>query len=139
MISPLREFGKELRKLINSDKVLELLEGTAESWGYGGCWILAAAVAEHLGPPAELMVVQNLKDGIPTDHVVVKYVDLYIDHNGTQTRRELAKNLVEMGSGNRLVPFTKKLQKIAYEEFGIPWVPEIIDQLTSVLNKRFGS
>jgi hypothetical protein len=95
----LRAFGKELGKLIRSDEVLPLAgEG---DWGAGGCWILAQALVDFLGPPAELVAVseRRFEDEIlvPVSHVVVRYGDLYIDDSGTQTEEELIEGLEDEG------------------------------------------
>lgn len=45
-MSELKQFGKALRKLINSPKVFSLLRDG--DWGAGGCWQLASALADFV-------------------------------------------------------------------------------------------
>lgn len=140
-IRTLGEFGRELRKLINGDEVFALLEeGLGNDWGSGGCWILAAAVAEHLGPPAKLMAIRS--DSNLVEHVVVQYGDLYVDYKGTSDLRKLLgdfKSEYPYRTGIRLVPFTAKMKQEAFDNVMIPYEPRIVKLLTSILNREFGS
>lgn len=92
-----KTFGHALRRYINSNNVFRLLADG--DWGAGGCWTLAEALAEYLGPPAQLITVSEqrmTKDSmikVPVSHIVVRFNDLFIDYNGVQTRTELLENL----------------------------------------------
>ena len=134
-MSELKQFGKALRKLINSPKVFSLLhEG---DWGAGGCWQLAAALVEFMGPPAEL--VSLVSDGI-VQHILVKYDDMYIDSNGAQTIKELERNVVKdphYRSEVKLVKFTKKLQYKTELQGYIPCDVGIVKALRSEIYKSF--
>ncbi len=139
-MSEAKEFGKALRKLINSPKVFSLLhEG---DWGAGGCWQLAAALVEFIGPSAELWAIVStggLEDLV--EHVVVKYDDLYIDYNGTQTKRELERSisgdLRYRGRVLEIVKFTKKLQEKTRGQGYIPCDVAVVKKLKSYLHGAF--
>jgi len=136
MVRELKQFGRELRRLINSPEVFSLLrEG---DWGAGGCWVLASALVEFLGSPAELYVVTS--DGM-VEHVLVRYVDMYIDNNGAQTKKELDRNISEdphyQDRSWRLGKFTKKLQERAREEGYIDCDIGMVKALRSYLYKAF--
>lgn len=140
--APLREFGLELRKLLNSGEVFSLLD--EGDWGAGGCWALAAALYEYLGAPAEIYVVSETRPGdledtvIPVSHIVVKYVDLYIDYNGAQTQKELIRNLKKEGySEPELKRMTRSLAKAAAGH-GIPCDVRVVKKLLGHLYQRFG-
>lgn len=130
------EFGKELRKLLNSKEVFALLsEG---DWGAGGCWTLANALMAYFGPPAELVAVSESRPGVPVSHVVVKYVDLYVDYNGAQTKTQLMRNLGKEGYKDpELKPMTRKLEKEAARH-GIPCDLWASRELLKHLNENFG-
>jgi hypothetical protein len=139
----LKEFGKELRKLINSAPVFTLLkEG---DWGAGGCWTLAEALSEYLGPPAEVMVVSERREGgedinVPVSHVVVKYADLYIDYNGAQTEKQLLKSLEKEGYAYpELNDFSEDLKEHAYGQWGMKCDPRAKKELLKHLRRRFGT
>lgn len=141
----LKEFGKELRKLINSDEVFALLkEG---DWGAGGCWTLAEALAEYLGPPAEVMVVSERREGgggedidVPVSHVVVKYEDLFIDYNGAQTEKQLIRNLEKEGYDYpELNDFSEDLMEYASSEWGVTCDTLVKKELLKHLRRRFGT
>lgn len=142
MPETLKEFGKELRKLLNSGEVFALLhEG---DWGASGCWTLAAALEKYLGPPAELWAVSETRPGdledtvIPVSHVVVRYDDIFIDYNGAQTGRQLIRNLERGGySEPELNRMTKKLAREAAAT-GIPCDIEAARELVKHLRRRFG-
>ncbi len=139
-MSELRRFGKSLRRLINSPKVFSLLrEG---DWGAGGCWQLAAALVEFMGPPAELWAIRStggLEDLI--EHVLVKYDDMYIDYNGAQTKKELERNISKdphyRGRVLEIVKFTKKLREETRRQGYIPCDPGIVKALRSELYESF--
>jgi hypothetical protein len=136
----LRQFGKELRKLINSPKVFSLLE--AGDWGAGGCWTLAEALVEYLGPPARIMVISERcgQEGdvyVPVSHFIVQYGDIYIDYNGAQTELELFRNLEkEDYSCPGLNEFGPELGEFAREH--IFCNREAKRELLKHLRKRFG-
>lgn len=135
-----KEFGKALRKLINSPKVFSLLrEG---DWGAGGCWQLAAALVEFIGHSAELWAVVStggLEDLV--EHVVVKYDGFYIDYNGTQTKKELERNISKdphyRGRVLEIVKFTKKLQEKTFGQGYIPCDVAVVKKLKSYLHGAF--
>lgn len=135
MIPAIRRFGKELREFINSDPVFSLLpEG---DWGAGGCWILAEAIKQFLGPPAELWAIHS--SVLPVEHVVVKDGDAYFDYNGASTKKEL---LAEFASsypsrkGVGLAPMTADRATRAHET-GIPCETWYVKPLVTKLNARF--
>lgn len=138
-MSELKRFGKALRRLINSPEVFALLpEG---DWGAGGCWELAAALVEFMGPPAELWAIVTKKHKDMVDHVVVKYDDIYIDYNGAQTIDELYQNISEdptYGRDPKLVRFTKALQEKTTDLGYVPCDPLIVKALRSALYRAFG-
>lgn len=135
----LKAFGKELRKLINSPEVFALLEDG--DWGAGGCWTLAEALAEYLGPPAEVMVVSESREehDVPVSHVVVQYDDVYIDYNGAQTERELFRNLekedYEYPELNEFIP---TLREYAASEWGVSCDNRAKRELLKHLRTTFG-
>lgn len=139
----LKEFGKRLRRFIRTEEVFGLLkEG---DWGAGGCWTLAEALEEYLGPPARLMVISEGRPGedgeelyVPVSHVVVQYADIYIDHNGAQTEKELFASLFEEGyESPELVEFTAGMRDLAGRSDVAcdPWAKR---ELLKHLRKRFG-
>ena len=139
-MSELKKFGKALRRLINSPKVFSLLhEG---DWGAGGCWQLAAALVEFMGPPAELWAIVST-GGLEelVEHVMVKYDDLYIDYNGAQTKKELERNILKdphyRGCVLEIVKFTKKLQEQTHGQGYIPCDIGIVEALRSELYREF--
>lgn len=136
MPATLSAFGRRLRKVINRPDVFGILaEG---DWGAGGCWILAEALARFLGPPARILAV-GYPGRVQVDHVVVEYGDVYIDYLGAQTEDELRRNLAKERPGMGvpfLVPFTKRLQRVA-EATGIPCDPTDVKRLLSVLHEAF--
>jgi hypothetical protein len=141
----LKEFGKELRKLINSGQVFALLkEG---DWGAGGCWTLGEALAEYLGPPAEILVVSERREGggggdidVPVSHVVVKYADLYIDYNGAQTEKQLLKSLEKEGYDYpELNDFSEDLKEYAHGQWGMKCDLGVKKELLKHLRRRFGT
>lgn len=135
MLASVREFGRELREFINSDEVFAILpEG---DWGAGGCWILAEALKQFLGPPAELWAVYS--SVLPVEHVVVKDGDAYFDYNGASTRKEILSEFASSypgRSGIGLAPLTAKRATRA-RETGIPCEPWYVKPLVSKLNARF--
>lgn len=135
MTPQVRKFGKELREFINSDEVFSILpEG---DWGAGGCWILAEALNQFLGPPAELWAVYS--SVLPVEHVVVKDGDAYFDYSGASTKNEI---IAEFSSsypdrkGIGLAKLTKYRASRAHET-GIPCEPWYVKDLVSRLNIRF--
>jgi len=134
-MSELKRFGKSLRRLINSPKVFSLLhEG---DWGTGGCWQLATALQEFMGPPAKLVAL--VSEGI-VQHVLVQYVDIYIDYNGAQTAKELERNVANdphYRGKVKLVNFTKKLQLETMSDGYIPCDIGIVKALRSELYRLF--
>lgn len=139
-MSELKQFGKALRRLINSPKVFSLLrEG---DWGAGGCWQLAAALADFMGSPAELWAIVST-GGLEelVEHVVVKYNDLYVDYNGVQTKKELERNISKdphyRGRVLEMVKFTKRLQEEAHGQGYIPCDIGIVKALRSELYRAF--
>ncbi len=143
MPATLKEFGKELRRFLNSSEPFSLLhEG---DWGAGGCWILGQALVEFLGPPARLIAVseQRARDMedviIPVSHVAVQYADIYIDYNGAQTEKEFIKNLESEGYEDpEIHRMTKKLGREAIQ-YGIPCDFTIVKDLISMLRRKFGA
>lgn len=135
MIPAIRKFGKELREFINSDEVFSILpEG---DWGAGGCWILAEALKQFLGPPAELWAVYS--SVLPVEHVVVKDWDVYFDYNGASTKKEILSEFASSypdRSGIGLARLTLKRALRAHET-GIPCEPWLVKPLVSKLNTRF--
>lgn len=146
-IITLKSLGKALRKFINTDEVITILaEG---DWGAGGCWILAETLKRWLREPARLMAVVTPNQFVrfepehyvapySVDHVVVEYVDLFIDYNGAQTEAELLRNLREEGYQNpRLVEFTSELAEEA-RAGGIPCEYWQVKRLLELISKKFG-
>lgn len=125
-------FVDRLHDFLNRDDVFEIL-GDDGDWGGGGCWILAEALVEWLGPPADL-VAMRLR-GIPgagkhliIDHVMVKLGGRYIDYGGWKRRSDFS---------GQVVPFTPELQDEA-EQSGIPHNHEKVMALIGKLNEEFG-
>lgn len=135
MTPAIRKFGQELREFINSDEVFSILpEG---DWGAGGCWILAEALKQFLGPPAELWAVYS--SVLPVEHVVVKDGDAYFDYNGASTKEEILGEFrfsYPDRKGTGLAPLTVYRAQRA-EETGIPCEPWYVKPLVSKLNARF--
>lgn len=144
MPETLTDFGRKLRKFLNSyGGPLHLLhEG---DWGAGGCWILGQALVEFLGPPAKLIVVSERRARdlynivIPVSHIAVQYDDVYIDYNGAQTEKQFIRSLEREGYQDpEIHPMTKKLAREA-DKSGIPCDSTIVNDLVSMLHKKFGS
>jgi hypothetical protein len=143
MPATLKEFGKELRSYLNSyGGPLRLLhEG---DWGAGGCFILAQALVEFLGPPARLIVVSERRPRdlydiiVPVSHVAVQYDDTYIDYRGAHTEKQFIRNLEREGYQDpEIHPMTRKLAREAEKE-GIPCDFTIVKDLVSMLHQHFG-
>lgn len=143
MPATFREFGKELRKFLNSyGGPLSLLD--EGDWGAGGCWILGRALVEFLGPPARLIVVserrpRDMEDLIvPVSHVAVQYDDVYIDYRGVRTEREFIRNLEREGYQDpEIHRMTKKLAREA-DQAGIPCNITVVRDLVAMLRRKFG-
>ena len=142
MPETLKEFGKELRKFLNSygGPMRLLREG---DWGAGGCWILGQALVEFLGPPARLVAVserrrRDLHDLImPVSHVAVQYGDVYIDYRGAQSEKQFIRNLERDGYEDpEIHPMTKKLAREA-DKSGIPCDFTIVMDLVTMLRQKF--
>jgi len=135
MLPSIREFGRELREFINSPEVFAILpEG---DWGAGGCWILARALMEFLGPPAELWAIAT--EHFDVEHVVVKDGDAYFDYNGASTKRELLAEFRSAYLNRRtvkLVPMTSR-RIVRADEVGIPCEPHLVKRLRSMLEAKF--
>jgi len=135
MLPSIKQFGRELREFINSPEVFAILpEG---DWGSGGCWILARALAEFLGPPAELMAIAS--HYFEVEHVVVKDGPAYFDYDGASTRGELLdKFRAEYPDRKnvRLVRMTPR-RIVRADEIGIPCEPHLVKQLRTMLDNRF--
>lgn len=135
MTPEIRRFGKELRKFINSDPVFSILpEG---DWGAGGCWILARALAEFLGPPAELRSIAS--EFFEVEHVVVKDGSAYFDYNGASTKDELLAQFRAEYPDRKIVKVVKMTPRriLRADEIGIPCEPRYVKDLVSKLNARF--
>lgn len=140
----LKQFGKELRKLLNSPEVFAILiDG---DWGAGGCWTLAEALAGYLGAPAQINVVSERRDApeggwieVPISHFVVRYDDIYIDYNGAQTEKELIRNLEREGyEYPNLHPFTPELREYAEGAWDLSCDLGAKRELLKHLRRRFG-
>lgn len=143
MPETLKEFGKELRKFLNSygGPYRLLHEG---DWGAGGCWILAQALVEFLGPPARLIIVSERRPRdlydiiIPVSHVAVQYDDLYIDYKGAQTQKQFIRSLEREGYQDpQIHRMTKKLVREA-DRSGIPCDLTVVRELVKMLWREFG-
>lgn len=140
----LKQFGKELRKLLNSAQVFSLLQDG--DWGAGGCWTLAEALAEYLGSPAEIWVISEQRESqkgeiidVPVSHVLVRYDDVFIDYNGAQTEEELFRNLKKEGyEYPQLADFTAELREYAESEWGVACDVLAKQELLKHLRQRFG-
>lgn len=136
MTPEIKRFGEELREFINSDPVFSILpEG---DWGAGGCWILAQALKEYLGPPAELWAIVAPEERV--QHVLVKDGDAFFDFLGAQTGQEALDNFLEVepwAGSVGLMPLTKHLALRA-SEGGIPCEPRYVKKLVAKLRARFG-
>lgn len=135
MTPAIRKFGQDFREFINSDEVFSILpEG---DWGAGGCWILAEALKQFLGPPAELWAIYS--SVLPVEHVVVKDGDAYFDYNGASTKKEILSEFASSypnRTGVGLAPLTAYRARRA-QETGIPCEPWYVKDLVSRLNARF--
>lgn len=86
-----RQLGHALKRLLQTKKAMDVLRPySIEEWGYGGCWILAAALKKLIGPKAKLYYVGS---PMGVEHVVVRVGDLYLDQDGAQTASQLVKKL----------------------------------------------
>jgi len=135
------EFTRKLRKLINRNDVIALLDqgdfAPGGDWGAGGCWILAAALKSLLGSKGHLWAVLDARD-IP-QHVAVKHGNLYLDYRGARTREKFLRDVRDdlmVPSTVRLAPFTRKLQSQAAEA-GIPYDPKIARKLVALMRAEF--
>ena len=131
----LREFGEAVRELVHRDDVIDLLrEG---DFGAGGCWALARALKEFLGPPAELWAIVSNENLV--EHVVTLYGDVYLDYDGAHTEQDLIERFLDeypdraWARMNRLVPTRAKA---AYKA-GIPCDPWVVKKLVSLMNRNF--
>ena len=133
----LKTFGSKLKKLINSPAVFSLLpEG---DWGAGGCWMLAEAVKQFLGAPAELVAVVD-RSGM-VEHILVRYVDTYVDSNGAQNFMELRKSIAEDPHYKKarysILKFSDRLRSRTIDEGYIPLDQSVVRSLVKVMHEAF--
>jgi hypothetical protein len=137
MTPEIKRFGEELREFINSDEIISILpEG---DWGAGGCWILAEALKQYLGPPAELWSIVTLPED-RVQHVLVKDAGVFFDFLGAQTGQEALDNFLEVDpvpGAVGLVPLTQDRASRASES-GIPCERKHVGRLVAMLKARFG-
>jgi hypothetical protein len=130
-----------LHRFLNSARIFTLCkEG---DWGAGGCWTLAEALADFLGPEAVVMAVSEQRTvggktlDIPVSHLVVRMGDVYIDYLGVQTRTRLFKNLVRDGYQRPVLQdFGPALRQQAEREFTCD--PVAKSELVKRLRQRYG-
>ncbi len=135
MTPAVKEFGRELREFINSPEVFEILpEG---DWGAGGCWILARALAEFLGPPAELWAIAS--DQFEVEHVVVKDSGAYFDYDGASTEKEILAEFRAAYPNRNKVKLVRMTPRriLRADEIGIPCEPHLVKKLRSMLEAKF--
>jgi len=131
----LQEFGDAVRDLVWRDDVIELLpEG---DYGAGGCWALARAIQEFLGPPAELWAIASNYNLV--EHVVVRYGDVYLDYDGASTERKLIARFLDeytypaWAAVRKLDPARARFAR----KVGIPCDPWVVKKLVSLMNRNF--
>jgi hypothetical protein len=129
-----RGFGRLLARFLKTREAMNILRSyDLDEWGFGGCWILAAALKRLIGHPAELYYVGS---PMGVEHVVVRIGNLYLDQDGGQTGKELKEKLrVERPF---IEPFGKREQKIAAES-GTYCPLDAVNELWMALAKRFGA
>jgi hypothetical protein len=91
----LRHFGRDLRRWLYSKRgAWPILPETYSTWLEGGCWLLARALHEWIGPASELWAIYSWMDsdfhaGKMPQHVVVKVGDCYLDGDGASSKEQL--------------------------------------------------
>lgn len=132
----LKRFGDELRDFINTDEVLSILpEG---DWGAGGCWIMAEAVKQYLGPPAELWAIVASEERV--QHVLVKDAGVFFDYLGANTGQEAVDKFLEVEPWTGSIILTPLTNHLALKaaEGGIPCERRHVKRLVTMLKARFG-
>jgi hypothetical protein len=89
-----RLFARDFKHWLNHEGWKFLPEEYA-SWTAGGCWLLARALHQWVGDPAELWTIYSevgsdvLRPDVIPQHVVVRIGNCYLDGNGAWTEKQL--------------------------------------------------
>lgn len=126
-----QQFGRKLKKLVARPEIAALAKG---EWEFGGCWTLAEAVKEFIGPKAKLYAIRS--DGVNIQHVVVKYGASYIDFNGAQTKAQLMESIDQSLEDPELIPFTEWDQRNA-EAMSLRADRPVVSRLVEIMNEYF--
>jgi hypothetical protein len=80
-------FTLALQRVLALPDAREILErGGGGTWTRGGCWILAQALCEHLGPPsASVQAIGDRVNFIGPEHWLVRVGDVVVDGDGAAT------------------------------------------------------
>jgi hypothetical protein len=87
------DFGRRLRRLLQTDEAYEILGPDGGDWTAGGCWVLGEALTAWAGSAAGRYVVIDY--GTP-HHMVIRLGGLYVDGDGASTKRSLLKRWAEV-------------------------------------------
>lgn len=86
------EIGERLDAALEADESYEILDEIAGgTWTAGGCWLLAATLAEilGLGSSALFALVDAARNPKAAQHVVLAYGGGYLDGDGWSTEEQL--------------------------------------------------
>lgn len=92
---------KTIKQILNSDEAYKILDSSDANnctFQFGGCWILADALAEYYDSP--VFVVYNKTKKI-VEHFVIKINNSYVDSDGIQSEMQLINKVSEDGGYNK--------------------------------------
>lgn len=131
-----------LQRVLTSYDGYKVLGDHLNSWTQGGCWTLAQALREWIGPRAAMYCVRGRQRGreIQIHHVLVRVGDFYIDGEGIDRRPGRVKKTWTRLEGLKDVTvetFLPRYRRAAIA-FGIECPPAAVKRVVSLLKKNFG-
>lgn len=128
-------FGRELHVWLQRHPRFRFIINSPIEFVPGGCWFMAEALHEWLGPDSELWSVLDADKTV--HHVVVKVGKCFIDAWGAATGKELIEGWRE--EGGLVGPDLQPLDREKAAASGLECASEGYYDLIEALNKRFNS
>ena len=146
-----REFtSRSFTEAIISREGYRVLGDELNSWTQGGCWVLAQAIREWVGPRAALYVLFGQQEsgarGSPLlpemgHHVFVRIGDYYLDADGIDRGRPYriidTWTRVEGLHNVRIETFLPR-HRVAAKKEGLVCPPAAVKRVVAFLKKKFG-